>query len=189
MEFDIQKDVADILMREEIPKAGFEEIREQFGVTGFDNFGATCQSYLADMERLQRIADRANARRNDPARDRPEAQRRRPTREGHRQDRDQRHSPRRRRVRMTTPSRISANRQNAAMSTGPKTQAGKRRASGNALRYGLTGQMSANADLIQSIAKALAGGLAPAAPALEVAQLEDLNCAFVRPRPRPMPTP
>ncbi len=64
MEFAIQKDVADIMMGEEIPKAGFDELRRQFGVTGLDNFGAAYQSCLADMERLQRIADRANARRN-----------------------------------------------------------------------------------------------------------------------------
>lgn len=64
MEFAIQKDVADIMMGEEIPKAGFDEIRRKFGVTGLDNFGATYQSCLVDMERLQRIADRANARRN-----------------------------------------------------------------------------------------------------------------------------
>ena len=64
MEFEIQQDVADILLGEEIPKAGFDLIRKKFGVTGFDNFGATYQSCLADMERLQRIADRANARRN-----------------------------------------------------------------------------------------------------------------------------
>lgn len=85
---------------------------------------------------------------------------------------------------MTTEPRISANRQNAAKSTGAKTASGKRRASGNALRHGLTSQAAANADLIQSIAKALAGDPtlaapaqavpAQAAPALEVAQLEDL---------------
>lgn len=75
---------------------------------------------------------------------------------------------------MTTELRISANRRNAAKSTGPKTTAGKHRASGNALRHGLTSQGSANTDLISSIAKALAGDLALAAPALEVARLEDL---------------
>lgn len=75
---------------------------------------------------------------------------------------------------MTSEPRISANRQNAAKSTGPKTQAGKHRASGNALRHGLTSQASANNDLISSIAKALGGDLAQGAPAREVAQLEDL---------------
>ncbi|MFZ3008394.1 MAG: hypothetical protein WA047_19690 [Phenylobacterium sp.] len=75
---------------------------------------------------------------------------------------------------MTPEPRTTANRRNAAKSTGPKSPAGKRRASANALRHGLTSQASANTDLIQSIAKALAGDLSQAAPALEVAQLEDL---------------
>lgn len=64
MELEIQQDVSDILMGEEIPKAGFDELRKMFGIKGFDNFGAVYQSCLSDMERLQRIADRANARRN-----------------------------------------------------------------------------------------------------------------------------
>lgn len=75
---------------------------------------------------------------------------------------------------MTTEPRISANRRNATKSTGPKTVGGKHRASGNALRHGLTSQTSANTNLVKSIAKALAGDLVPAAPALEVARLEDL---------------
>lgn len=64
MEFEIRADVADILLGEEIPKEGFKYICEKFGIKGLDMFGATYQSCLADMERLQRIADRANARRN-----------------------------------------------------------------------------------------------------------------------------
>lgn len=64
MEFEIQKDVSDILRGEEVPVAGFKLIRERFDLKGFDMFGAVYQACLTDMERLQRIADRANARRN-----------------------------------------------------------------------------------------------------------------------------
>lgn len=64
MEFEIQKDVADILRGEEIPAAGFKLIRERFDIKGWDMFGAVYQACLSDMERFQRIADRANARRN-----------------------------------------------------------------------------------------------------------------------------
>lgn len=95
---------------------------------------------------------------------------------------------------MTTEPRTSANRRNAAKSTGPRTKEGKRRASGNALRHGLISQASANGDLISSIAAALVGDPAPAAPAqaapaLEVAQFEDLILRIRHAKAQATPTP
>ena len=47
---------------------------------------------------------------------------------------------------MISDKQLEANRRNAHLSTGPKTEEGKRRASLNALRHGLTGQVTAMTD-------------------------------------------
>lgn len=75
---------------------------------------------------------------------------------------------------MTSERRVLANRQNAAKSTGPKSDAGKARVAANARRHGLTGSTAGEGGLINEIAKELAKGLGLDAPALEIAQLQDL---------------
>ena len=47
---------------------------------------------------------------------------------------------------MATEQQIAANRLNAQLSTGPKTEAGRKRSSLNALRHGLTGQVTTMTD-------------------------------------------
>ena len=64
MEFEIQQEVAKVLIGEEVDREYYRYLCERFRIQGFDMFGVTYQSCLTDMERLQRIADRANARRN-----------------------------------------------------------------------------------------------------------------------------
>lgn len=64
MEFEIQQEVAKVLIGEEVDREHYRYLCERFRIKGFDMFGVTYQSCLSDMERLQRIADRANTRRN-----------------------------------------------------------------------------------------------------------------------------
>jgi hypothetical protein len=47
---------------------------------------------------------------------------------------------------MISEKQLEANRANALLSTGPKTDAGRKRSSMNALRHGITGQVSTMAD-------------------------------------------
>jgi len=66
---------------------------------------------------------------------------------------------------MATEQQIAANRLNAQLSTGPKTEAGRNRSSLNALRHGLTGQVTAMTDEDRAahdeLSKALIQSLAP----------------------------
>jgi hypothetical protein len=66
---------------------------------------------------------------------------------------------------MATEQQIAANRLNAQLSTGPKTEAGRKRSSLNALRHGLTGQVTAMTDEDRAahdqLSKALIANLAP----------------------------
>ena len=47
---------------------------------------------------------------------------------------------------MISEKQLEANRSNALLSTGPKTEAGRKRSSMNALRHGLTGQVTTMTD-------------------------------------------
>ena len=59
---------------------------------------------------------------------------------------------------MATEKQIAANRKNARKSTGPKTRIGKRRASGNAHRYGLSIHLISRQDseTVESLARSIA---------------------------------
>ena len=76
---------------------------------------------------------------------------------------------------MATEQQIAANRLNAQLSTGPKTEAGRKRSSLNALRHGLTGQVTAMTDEDRAahdqLSKGLIQSLAPeGAMELQLAQ-------------------
>jgi hypothetical protein len=78
---------------------------------------------------------------------------------------------------MASEKQITANRANAQRSTGPRTWAGRARSSRNAYRHGLSVPMQAVPQLVEKLAKALAGNTAGAielgaADALAAAQLE-----------------
>src|ERR1019366_7911871 len=82
---------------------------------------------------------------------------------------------RNRRMTMATEQTIAANRLNAELSTGPKTEAGRKRSSLNALRHGLTGQVTAMTDEDRAahdqLSKGLIQSLAPeGAMELQLAQ-------------------
>jgi hypothetical protein len=66
---------------------------------------------------------------------------------------------------MTSEKQIDANRRNAQQSTGPKTQDGRNRSRVNALRHGLTGQVTTMTDEDRAahdkLSKALIASLAP----------------------------
>jgi len=66
---------------------------------------------------------------------------------------------------MATEQQIAANRLNAQLSTGPKTEAGRNRSRMNALRHGLTGQVTTMTDEDRAahdqFSKALINDLAP----------------------------
>jgi hypothetical protein len=66
---------------------------------------------------------------------------------------------------MATEKQIAANRRNALLSTGPKTEAGRNRSRMNALRHGLTGQVTTMTDEDRAahdqFSKALIKDLAP----------------------------
>ena len=67
---------------------------------------------------------------------------------------------------MASTKQIAANRRNAKRSTGPRTAGGKNRASGNALRHGLTRRLSGAefARDVEALAREIAGGNASAMP-------------------------
>jgi hypothetical protein len=76
---------------------------------------------------------------------------------------------------------IAANRANALKSTGPRTAAGRATSSRNAYRHGLSLPMAPDSELVESLARAIAGEDQPeaarqdqleAAQALAAAQLE-----------------
>ena len=66
---------------------------------------------------------------------------------------------------MATEQQIAANRLNAELSTGPKSPEGRKRSSMNALRHGLTGQVTTMTDedrtAHEKFSKALIQDLAP----------------------------
>jgi len=66
---------------------------------------------------------------------------------------------------MATEQQIAANRLNAELSSGPKTEEGRKRSSMNALRHGLTGQVTTMTDedrtAHEKFSKALINDLAP----------------------------
>src|SRR5580658_2595156 len=66
---------------------------------------------------------------------------------------------------MTSEKQTEANRSNAQHSTGPKTEAGQKRSSMNAMRHGLTGQVTTMTDddrtAHEKLSKALIADLAP----------------------------
>ena len=86
---------------------------------------------------------------------------------------------------MASEKQIAANRANALRSTGPRTAAGRATSSQNALRHGLSLPMTPDSELVESLARTLAGETAgedqpevaredqlEAARALAAAQLE-----------------
>jgi hypothetical protein len=82
---------------------------------------------------------------------------------------------------MASERQIAANRANALKSTGPRTAAGRAKSSRNAYRHGLSLPMSLDSELVESLARAIAGADQPeaaredqleAARALAEAQLE-----------------
>src|SRR5271157_3844748 len=66
---------------------------------------------------------------------------------------------------MTSEKQIDANRRNALLSTGPKTEVGRNRSRLNALRHGLTGQVTTMTDEDRAahdqFSKAIMASLAP----------------------------
>jgi hypothetical protein len=86
---------------------------------------------------------------------------------------------------MASEKQIAANRANALKSTGPRTAAGRATSSRNSYRHGLSVPMAPDSELVESLARALAGETAAedqpeaaredqleAARALAAAQLE-----------------
>ena len=86
---------------------------------------------------------------------------------------------------MASEKQIAANRANALKSTGPRTAAGRATSSRNAYRHGLSRPMAPDSELVESLARTLAGETAgedqpevaredqlEAARALAAAQLE-----------------
>src|ERR1022692_1975754 len=68
-------------------------------------------------------------------------------------------------LKMISEKQLEANRNNALRSTGPKTEAGRNRSRMNALRHGLTGQVTTMTDEDRAahdqFSKALIASLAP----------------------------
>lgn len=63
-EFELEQDVSDIFLGVQVPQEGFRQLCQKLGITNLDLFGLVYQAAAEDLDRLQKMGDRAASRRN-----------------------------------------------------------------------------------------------------------------------------